>query len=351
MKTVLIVGSVVVGLVVVAAALFWWMSGRPLYQPGMVQEGENLGAGLKPPEQSEDEHRWRVEDEIELYHFRAGEGRNVLVLHGGPGSPYREPWPGLGPLTEEYAFHYYDQRGCGDSTRPVGTFSSKNTYRNMKALEQTLGISAQLADIERIRRILGEERLLLVGHSFGGFLASLYAAEFPDHVEGMVLVAPADVLVMPQGSGGLFEEVRRRLPEDRREAYDVFIEDYLGFRDLFSKSEDDLVAMQREFGRYYQEALSRDLPEQAKPGGWMAWAMYLSMGKRHDYRGALADVEAPVLVIHGAEDIQSEEASRAYAQVFPNAEFRVVEDAGHFVFYDQPDRFADTVDAFLAGLD
>jgi len=349
MKTILIVGSAVGGLILVAAALFWWMSGRPLYQPGMVREGEDLRASLRPPEQPDDEHRWRVEDGVELHHFRAGEGRNVLVIHGGPGSPHRNPWPGLSTLTEEYAFHYYDQRGCGDSTRPIDAFSSRNTFQNMKTLERTLGISAQLADIERIRRILGQEKLMMVGHSFGGFLASLYAAEFPERVEGMVLVAPADVLVMPQESGGLFEDVRRRLPEDRREAYDGFMEDYLGFGSLFSKSEEDLVGMQREFGRYYQEALGRDLPEQAKPGGWMAWAMYLSMGKRHDYRGALADVEAPVLVIHGAEDIQSDEASRAYAEAFPNAEVQVVEGAGHFVFYDQPDRFADVVHDFLEG--
>ncbi len=56
----------------------------------------------------------------------------------------------------------------------------------MQTLEQTLGISAQVADIERIRRILGEEKLIMVGHSFGGFLASLYAAEFPEHVARMV---------------------------------------------------------------------------------------------------------------------------------------------------------------------
>ena len=84
----------------------------------------------------------------------------MLILHGGPGLPYSEPWPGLEPLTDVYRFHYYAQRGCGQSTRPVDTFSSKNSYENMQTLEQALGLGAHLADIERIRHILGEDRLI-----------------------------------------------------------------------------------------------------------------------------------------------------------------------------------------------
>jgi len=68
-----------------------------------------------------------------------------------------------------------------------------------------------------------------------------------------------------------------------------------------------------------------NMPEQGRPGGWMVWAQYVSMGQRHDYSKALADVNVPVLVIHGADDLQSEAASRLYADAFPNAEFVVIE--------------------------
>ena len=47
------------------------------------------------------------------------------------------------------------------------------------------------ATIERIRRILGRDRLTLVGHSFGAFLAAMYAAEFPDRVEALRSVVGA----------------------------------------------------------------------------------------------------------------------------------------------------------------
>ncbi|MGD2142947.1 MAG: alpha/beta hydrolase [Anaerolineae bacterium] len=350
-KMLIIIALVVLVLAAVVGGLFWYLTNQPLYKPGMVRAGKNLRAPLAPPAQPDDEHRWKMEPDIELHHFSAGQGRDALIVHGGPGYPYTEPWPGLEPLTGDYAFHYYDQRGCGQSTHPIDTFSSKNTWDNMKTLEQTLGISAQLADIERIRRILGEEKLIVVGHSFGGFLASLYAVEFPEHVEGLVLIAPADVLVMPQKDGGLFEEVRERLPAAMQEEYEAYLKEYLSFKDIFSKSEADLIAMNQEFGKYYQAAMETPMPEQGQPGGWIAQAMYLSMGKRHDYRDALKVVEAPVIIIHGADDLQPEGASRGYAEVFPNARIQVVEDAAHFVFLDQPEAFSAVAGEFLDGLE
>lgn len=218
----------------------------------------------------------------------------------------------------------------------------------MKPLEQTLGISAQLADIERIRGILGQEELILVGHCFGGFLASLYAAEFPEYVEGMVLVAPAKVLVLPQKEGGIFEEVRVRLPEDMREEYDAFLSDYLSFGDIFSESEADLAAMNERLTEYYEVATGAQAPEQGETAGWDVKAIYVSIGKRHDYRDSLQAVKAPVLVVHGPEDIyQLKGASRSYAGAFLEAESRLVEDAGHFPFYAQPDLFARVVGEFL----
>jgi len=349
-KVIIIIILALLVLIVVAGVFFWYSMGKPLYEPGMVRAGKNLRAPLTSPEQSDDEHFWCVEQDIRLYHFSEGEGRNVLIVHGGPGYPFAKPWPGLEPLTNEYAFHYYDQRGCGQSTRPIDKFSSSNYYENMTTLDKTLGIGAQVADIERIRQILGEEKLIIIGHSFGGFLASLYAAEFPERVEALILVAPADVLVMPQKDGGFFEEVRRRLPEDMQADYAAYLKEYLDFRNVFSKSEADLAALNEEFGKYYKAVVETSILAQGRSGGWMVWAMYVSMGTRHDYRAALKDVRAPVLVIHGADDLQPEEASRTYVDAFPNARFHIIEGATHFAFYEQPEEFSAVTGKFLSGL-
>ena len=165
-----------------------WAMKQPLYVFGSVNEGSALRGPLNPPKQTKGDV-WRVEKEIELRFEAHGEGTPVVVVHGGPGVPYASPWTGLEPLRDRYRFYYYDQRGCGKSTRPFKQFDERKYYDNMIQLEKTLGLGAQIADLERIRRILGRDKLTLIGHSFGGLIAMLYAAEFPERVEKLVSAA------------------------------------------------------------------------------------------------------------------------------------------------------------------
>ena len=95
----------------------------------------------------------------------------------------------------------------------------------MLHLLEKLGVSQHLADIERIRNILGEDKLLLAGHSFGGFLALLYAIEFPEQVEKLILVSPADMIVMPQEDGGFYKRLEKHLPEKMMKYLDFFLAD------------------------------------------------------------------------------------------------------------------------------
>jgi proline iminopeptidase len=348
-KALLIAGLAVVALVVVVALLAWYYLSKPLYEPGRLASS----ASLAPPAQAAGETRWRVGADVELHHFARGVGRNVLVVHGGPGRPMEDRVAGFEPLLDRYRFIYYDQRGCGRSTRPIDRFASANYYGNMQLLEKTLGLGAQIADIERVRRILGEEKLVLVGHSFGGFLAALYAAEFPDRVAALVLVAPAGVLVMPAEGGGLFGEVEKLLPPEMQKEYAAYLKSYFDFGGIFRRSEAELASQYTRFGKYYRiaaRAKGFSMPEEGEAnagGGWMVTAMYFSMGRRHDYRAALKKATAPVLVLHGENDIQPERVSRMYSDCFPNSTFRVIRNAGHFPYHDQPAAFAQAVGEFL----
>jgi proline iminopeptidase len=353
-KMTIILLSILIVCIAAAAVggYFVWQSFTgPMYQPGMVRAEKDLRAPLDPPVQPADPGVWLVEPDIRLHYFTSGEGKPVLVLHGGPGYPYINPWTGLEALTNDYRFYYYDQRGCGESTRPFDTFTSKNTYENMTALNKALGLGAQVADIERIRRILGVEKITLIGHSFGGFIAALYAAEFPERVEKLILVAPADMLVMPQESGGLFPLIRERLPESQRAEYDAFMKEYLGFQNIFGKSEADLIEMNNKQGEYYALAYPGasqiGVAEQGKPGGWMVWGIYLSLGQHHDYRAAMKNTAFPVLILHGAGDMQSEETTRQYIVIYPNAEFAVIPGASHFAFEENAAEFTRVVKDFM----
>ena len=298
---------------------------------------------------------WNVDEGIQLYHFSHGKGKAALVIHGGPGFPYRNPWPGLESLTDEYEFVYYDQRGCGNSTRPIDSFETGGFRVNFASLANALGLMTQVSDIERIRKILGQEKLILIGRSFGAFIATMYAIDHPERIEALILVAPANVLVMPQEDGGLFETMKLHLPDRMQQSFSEFLGRYFDFSSIFSETEADLISLNCEIMPYYTEAAANKgfivVPDYSCEiiGGWMVQGIYLTMGMQYDHRPRLKVVEAPVLVLHGSKDLQTEAASRIYSDAFPDATFRVIENAGHFMFNDYPDEFGKVVRQFLSG--
>ncbi|MFW6306752.1 MAG: alpha/beta fold hydrolase, partial [Bacillota bacterium] len=202
-----------------------------------------------------------------------------------------------------------------------------------------------------IRRILGEEKIILIGHSYGAFLASIYSAEFPDNIEALILVAPAPIFKMPLDIPDMYESVRNDLPEDELENYDEFLNRYFDYKNIFKKSEEELVSLNNEFMKYFLMAHQKyDVaqPKESNTGGWMVHAMYLSSGREYDYTQEIAKVKVPTLIIHpGSDFIQNESARKMYLDIFPHAKYVVMEDAGHMAFYDKPDTFAKIVDDFL----
>jgi proline iminopeptidase len=352
--------GVVLGLLMLGVVVVWllkrWME-QPLYVPGSVHAGRDLSSPLDPPTaQQQADGLVDVGGGVRLWSFVDGQGSRVVVVHGGPGIPTPKAWTGLHSLTNRFAFTYYHQRGCGRSTRPFERLPPGNTYHRMRLLHRTLGLPAQIGDIERLRRVWGEERLTLIGHSFGGLIATLYAAEFPERVRALVLVAPAPLVVMPPEDGGLLEEVRRLLPAAEQARYQAFLDRYLDFRHILDSDERSVASLNSEFGEFYARAARLhgiDLPGQAFPedgGGFVVAALYLSLGQRHDWSAILRDVPAPVLVVHGERDLQSEQASRSYCAHLPHTRFEVIRGAGHFPFEDRPEAFAAVIGGFLDGL-
>ena len=113
---------------------------------------------------------------VRLFTRRAGSGPPVVVLHGGPGAHHDYLLPQYDLLARGRALWYYDQRGGGQSpverTTPVG-------WRE------------HVADLEGLRRHWAFDRLTLLGYSWGGLLALLYALEHPERVAAVALVSTA----------------------------------------------------------------------------------------------------------------------------------------------------------------
>ena len=102
----------------------------------------------------------------------SAKGVPVVVLHGGPGggcSPAMRRY--FDPAT--YRVVLLDQRGCGRSA-PRGSVDNNTTWD-------------LVSDIERIRELLGIERWIVFGGSWGAALALIYAEKHPDRIAHLVL--------------------------------------------------------------------------------------------------------------------------------------------------------------------
>ena len=104
----------------------------------------------------------------------------ILFLHGGPGfaiTPFEHSFFRQF-AADGYRVYLYDQAGSG-----LSPFLTPRQYT----------VSRFVEDIEGIRKQIGAEKLILIGHSWGSTLAASYIAKYPEHVAKVVFYSPAPI--------------------------------------------------------------------------------------------------------------------------------------------------------------
>ena len=99
-------------------------------------------------------------------------GKSALFLHGGPGGGCGKDHRRLFD-PKKYRIILFDQRGCGRST-PYNCLKDNTTPH-------------LVADIEKLRLLLKVESWIVLGGSWGSFLALTYAEKYPQRVSGIIL--------------------------------------------------------------------------------------------------------------------------------------------------------------------
>jgi len=115
-----------------------------------------------------------TEDGHHIYWELCGnpQGKPAVFLHGGPGSGCSPDHRRLFD-PQKYCVLLFDQRGCGRS-KPSASLDNNTTWH--------------LADdMERLRKLLGFERWLVFGGSWGSTLALAYAQTHPQRVSELVV--------------------------------------------------------------------------------------------------------------------------------------------------------------------
>ncbi len=282
----------------------------------------------------------RVSDLHEIYYEESGnpEGKPVVFVHGGPGGG-TEPRQRRFFDPAAYRIVLFDQRGCGQS-RPHAELRENTTWE-------------LIADMERIREHLGIRRWQVFGGSWGSTLALAYAEEHPDRVTELVLRGifllrkqeidwfyqrGADAMfpdawedylapIPPTRSGGdLLSAYHRRLTSDDPAVRQAAARAWAVWEGRTSclYENPDLVA--RTAGDAFALAFARIECHYFVNGGFFArdTALLEGVGKiRH----------IPTVIVQGRYDVVCPaESAWALHRAFPEADLRIVPDAGHSAF-------------------
>jgi proline iminopeptidase len=257
----------------------------------------------------------------------------VVFLHGGPGQGSQSFAALAGPRLEpSLRMVYLDQRGSGRSERPWN---------------HAYSIALLVEDIEGLRRALGVPRIGIVAQSFGGVLALEYAAKYPQHVSGMVIAA--GLSDTPASLRSQCELLARTDPAAHARAVAAGGEGGCNpFQAYEGPAQGEFVAR----NMFPDSAVRRRLEAADTAGGLRNTG---ELGGALFSRGLMSwrftgheRLTMPVLVIAGERDLQiGLEPQRDLANRLPDAELRIYEGAGHFMYLDAPDRFArDIIDFF-----
>jgi proline iminopeptidase len=250
-----------------------------------------------------------------------------VVLHGGPGAHHDYLLPGFDALALDRELIYYDQRGGGRSPVPR---------------ETPVGWREHVADLEELRRQWGLERLTIIGYSWGGLLAQLYAIEYPNQVGRLALVSPAPAW----REMGL--EFERRFAE--RNLAPTLRQQRAELRTSGLREKNPAEYARRLFelsvsAYFYDPARAHDLTP-FRVTGRTQQDVWSSLGD-YDLRPALAGLGIPAIALQGEDDPIPLEATRTVARLL-NAEFHPLPQCGHVPYIEAHEEFVRLLDEFLA---
>lgn len=230
-------------------------------------------------------------------------GDALVFLHGWPDS-----WFSFSRVAERISDRYrtlmIDQRGYGESDRPQGGYD----------------IHSMAADVAAFLDALAIDRAMIVGHSFGSFVARRLALDHPDRVDRLALIGTGWL-----GSNDVLREVHASLngisdPVSRQ----------------FAREFQASTAYAPVPGEFFERIVDESLKLPAR-----LWPELLGSVIKYDDRSELPRLSVPTLLLWGDRDalFPRDDQDRLTAAV-PRARLRIYQEIGHCPNWECPDEVA-----------
>jgi len=261
-----------------------------------------------------------------LFLTTKGEGTPIMIFHGGLGLDHTYLTPYFDTLTDTYQVTYYDHRGNGRSDKP-------NDYA-------TLNFDVLCADADAVRQHLGHDKVIVIGHSYGGFIAQQYAIKYGAHLKGLVLIdtVPAfDYQPVPNGTeeqmGAFGAAFTRPMADDAdwRTVWTTLVQ-------MYFHEYDDSVGNALDEATHYVAA---------------AWNQGSALLGEFNTLDNLPNISVPTLVMSGAHDFITppDSGTHRIASLIPNATAHIFDNSAHYPFIEEHEAFFTVLNDWLKQFD
>lgn len=271
-----------------------------------------------------------------LFYKTFGSGDPMIVLHGGPGLDQTYLLPQMLELSKKYRVIFYDQRGCGKSDQ---------TPMDLKHIN----LDQYVRDLETLQKHLKLKKVILMGHSWGGYLAVSYALKRPSLVASLVLVTTAPVT--PKGTLDFMANYAKRTAHVHAQVQKVF-----SYDQLKNLKQAEIVKCYRTLYACYMkdpksaDLLTIDVTQDSAKRGFNVMTLMTKNGwlnTKIDLLPLLKSLHIPTLVVHGNDDLISLESSLEIKEAIPGAKIMRIDHCGHYPYVERPKVFFDGVFSFL----
>lgn len=247
------------------------------------------------------------------------------MLHGGPGFDHTVfKQPVFSPLTEVAQVVYYDHRGNGRSDQSTPDRWNLDTWAE---------------DLRKLCDVLGIERPVVYGASFGGFVALNYALRHPRHPSKLILSSTAAHIHLER-SFAMFERFGGL---DAREVAEHF------WRDPTPEHFEEYRRVCLSL--YTQRAQPPEVHARITRRLEVAAHFRRSGEMRFDFRKQLQSIRCPVLIMAGLLDpMVTIDDARELAAALPSETTQILEfeNAGHMLALEEPEKVIAAITKFIA---
>ena len=269
-------------------------------------------------------------------HYRIfGHGQPLLIIGGGPGDVADRYLSLCELLAPKMQCVLVEQRGTGKSTPAVRDAS-------------TISIALTLDDFEAIRRQLGLKSWSVLGFSYGGWLASVYAHDCPDSVSSLVLLGSMGLNWQGQETFG--DNVQSRLwPGDIEVA--EYWSDKTRLKADYQHAVTEIIRAKMP-GYFFDRKKALLVSQTMKSSDFdfnMGDFIYEDMLKRKlDLTQMKNTFSKPVLILHGRQDPGGDAVATTLERYYTGSRLIFIEKAGHYSWIEQPDKVLSAIAAFIA---